>query len=210
MASTVKEFMPIEWDSESLTIAEGVDNTDRIRLKMQEHYASIVETFEFDTQCMICGTIFKQAMNLVGRFCHMHTGKLRYDPTARRYRWSCCRKERGMIGCTPCMHAGVVWIRDEMYRDPVGAAMEIPADLIDFRLVTFEPRMIVRFKTGSRGSLNNRYNTQLAKELRDPILNSSPFAHGEAVDAAPASSFYSAKFYNMLRVGERPVKKDFL
>lgn len=189
-ASTLKDRLPVDLDT--IVYTHDVFDANSQRLRMYRENETTILSLKHEHTCVVCSFPFTQEQNLQGYFCTVHIGKLHYDG-----RWTCCRRFEGSVGCRPAMHAVSKRIAFEMKIDPSQSRLELPSDLVDYRFIDFNRKMIVNPER-PEPSITDSYNRQVTEYyLQKP----------EAIDAAVSAGLGplrpSKLFYFFPRVAQK-------
>lgn len=167
-------------DSDDASIEdEEVDDAQVERLRRKKMYETLLESFHQEHTCLICDLPFVQLDNLNGYYCRFHTGRLEQTTRFGDESWSCCGRRETEVGCTRCMHAAHSSIRDEIYKHPADSTLEIPADIIDFKLLPFNENML----------LSRTPDQSITNSINDQVLEYKHGKYAEShIDATTSSS----------------------
>lgn len=107
-------------------------------------YAVLVRQSEELRDCLHCLGRYRPRDNLRSRACWMHPGRLIYGHV-----WSCCDSPSDIIGCVSCMHADTEAVLASIHKDPLNSYLELPAEVLDFKLVPFNANIVEDYPEGS-------------------------------------------------------------
>jgi hypothetical protein len=118
-----------------------------VHKELLKKYSRTITILNTRTICIHCGASYLPRENFISRACWMHTGRLRYNVHGLR-EWSCCQNPADISGCVSCMHTDKLAIRESITRDPLHSFVEIPIEMFDFKLVSFNPAIVEDYPEG--------------------------------------------------------------
>jgi hypothetical protein len=118
-----------------------------VRKELMRKYAGFLGRVDALTTCVICGGRYRPRTNLLARECFMHTGRLVYGSHGVQ-QWTCCGNIKDITGCVSCMHTNNEAIKRSIVSDWSNSYTEIPTEILDFKLVDFEPKMVEDYPRG--------------------------------------------------------------
>lgn len=128
----------------------GVTNLIEHHRQLRGRYAALIRQSGELRTCIQCDNRYRPRDNMRARECWMHSGHI-----VEGRLWSCCGSPRDILGCISCMHTDSQAILMSMHRDPFNSYLELPAEVLDFGLVPFNPKIVENYPEGS-ASLEQR------------------------------------------------------
>lgn len=148
MAATVLLPQQISRIPAELSRHVGRASVIDVHKELRKKYARFISTMNTRTSCLHCGAGYFPRDNFMTRGCWMHPGRLQYIAPGIR-EWSCCGSSADILGCVSCTHTNSPAIKQSILHDPLHSIVEVPMEVIDFRVVASNPSMIEDYPDGA-------------------------------------------------------------